>query len=171
MARPIVLIGMMGCGKTTVGQALARRLSRPFWDSDAQLEAATGQTAARLGVDRGIDALHSLEVEVLARGLAHRPPRVVAAAAAVILDQRMPSLIGNAWVIWLRVDVARLATRLQRDDGHRPLPAGDLLGMLREMARTRDPLYARFADLSLEASRSSPAGLVRRILAEMPPGT
>ena len=169
MARPIVLLGLMGCGKTTVGEALARRLRRPFWDSDAQLQEMTGLTAARLGAERGTEVLHHLEVEVLDRGITR--PQVVAAAAAVVLDPRVPALLGDAWVIWLRVEITLLAGRLGHDDGHRPLPAGDLLGMLREMSRVRDPLYARVADLTLDAGRSSPAALVRRIMLAMPAGT
>jgi shikimate kinase len=170
VSRPIVLVGLMGCGKTTVGAALAERLRRPLWDGDARLQELTGMTAARLAAERGIDVLHGLEVEVMALGLAHRPVPVVAAAAAVVLDPRLPGLVGQAWTVWLRVDVAHLAARLRRDDGHRPLLAGDLLATLREMARVRDPLYERVADLSLDATRAAPSALVGRIVAALPAG-
>ena len=106
----------------------------------------------------------------MALGLAHRPVPVVAAAAAVVLDPRLPGLVGQAWTVWLRVDVAHLAARLRRDDGHRPLLAGDLLATLREMARVRDPLYERVADLSLDATRAAPSALVGRIVAALPAG-
>jgi len=170
VSRPIVLVGLMGCGKTTVGTALAQRLGRPFWDGDAQLQELTGMTAAGLGAERGLDVLHGIEVEVLALGLAHRPAPVVAAAAAVVLDPRLPGLIGLAWTVWLRVEVTHLAARLRRDDGHRPLLAGDLLATLREMARVRDPLYDRVADLTVDATRAAPAVLVGRIVAALPAG-
>jgi len=170
VSRPIVLVGLMGCGKTTVGTALAERLGRPFWDGDAQLKELTGMAAAGLGAERGLDVLRRIEVEVLALGLAHRPAPVVAAAAATILDPRLPGLIGLAWTVWLRVEVTHLAARLRRDDGHHPLLAGDLLATLREMARVRDPLYGRVADLTVDATRAAPAVLVGRIVAELPPG-
>ena len=170
MSRPIVLIGLMGSGKTSVGTALAERLGRSLWDGDVQLKELTGMTAAALGAERGIDVLHRLEVEVLALGLAHRPAPVVGAAAAVVLDARLPSLLGQAWTVWLRVDVSHLVTRLRHDDGHRPLLAGDLLATLREMARTRDPLYAQVADLTLDATRESIPTLTQRIVEALPDG-
>jgi shikimate kinase len=169
--RPLVLVGLMGAGKTSVGTLLARRLGRPFWDGDAQLEAMTGRTAAQLSAERGLDVLHGLEVEVLARGLAHRPPPVIAAAAAVVLAPRVPSLLAGVWVVWLRVEPARLASRIHAQVGHRPAFGGDLLGVLREMARARGPLYAGVADLTLDADRAAPPELVRLILAAMPAGT
>lgn len=168
VSRPIVVLGLMGCGKTTVGAALAERLGRSLWDGDAQLQELTGMTAARLGTERGIDVLHGLEFEVLSLGLARRPAAVVAAAAAVVLDPRLPGVIGAAWTVWLRVELTHLVTRLQHDDGHRPLLTGDLLATLREMARIRDPLYGQVADLTLDATRSTPAVLVARILAALP---
>jgi shikimate kinase len=160
----------MGSGKTTVGALLARRLDRPFRDGDVRLEAMTGKTAAQLAAERGGDVLHHLEVEVLARGLGERPAPVIAAAAAVVLDPRVPSLLGGAWSVWLRTDVSELVARLAGVEDHRPLARGDLLATLREMARIRDPLYARIADLSLDARHAAPAALVGRILEAMPAG-
>ncbi|MGD0833443.1 MAG: shikimate kinase [Candidatus Dormibacteria bacterium] len=173
MTRPIVLLGLMGSGKTTVGRALARQLGRTLWDSDAVLEELTGRTAAQLADERGIEVLHQLEVEVLSRGVSEKPAAVVAAAAAVVLDPRLPTLLGPAWVVWLRADITGLAARLRThggDHGHRPLLAGDTLGTLREMARVRDPLFAQVAHLTVDAGRLAPPVLVRRIVAAMPPG-
>jgi shikimate kinase len=170
VSRPIVLVGLMGCGKTVVGEALAERLERPVWDGDVQLERITGMTAARLGAERGLDVLHRIEVEVLARGLAHRPAPVVGAAAAVVLDPGVPALLVPAWTVWLHVELTHLVARLQRDDGHRPLLGGDLLATLREMARVRDPLYAQVADLTLEATRAPAAVLAARIVEALPAG-
>ncbi len=170
MTRPIVVLGLMGCGKTTVGAALADRLGRSLWDGDAELQEMTGMTAAQLGAQRGIDVLHGLEFEVMALGLARRPAPVVAAAAAVVLDPRLRTVMGEAWTVWLRVELTHLAARLSHDDGHRPLLTGDLLATLREMARVRDPLYAQVADLSLDATRATPAALVGQILAALPAG-
>jgi shikimate kinase len=169
-SRPIVLVGLMGCGKTTVGSALADRLDRPFWDGDARLLEVTGMTAAVLGAERGLDVLHGLELEVMSLGLAHRPPSVVAAAAAVSLDPRLPGLLLDAWTVWLRVEVTHLVSRLQRDDGHRPLLGGDLLATLREMARVRDPVYVQVADLTLDANRTPVGALVQRIVEALPAG-
>lgn len=157
----------MGCGKTTVGALLARRLGRPFWDGDAHLEEVTGMAAAQLAAERGTTVLHHLEEEVLARGVEHRPAAVVAAAAAAVLTPEAAALLGEAWVVWLRADPTLLARRLRGDAGARPLPPGDLLGALREMARVRHPVYARIADLSLDAART-PAELVGNLMARRP---
>jgi shikimate kinase len=166
--RPIVLVGLLGSGKTTVGSALADRLGRPLWDGDAKLLEVTGMAPAALGAERGLDVLYGLELEVMSLGLAHRPAPVVAAAASVGLDPRLPGLLLEAWTVWLRVELTHLVSRLQRDDGHRPLPGGDLLATLREMERVRDPLYAQVADLTLDATRTPPAALVQRIVEVMP---
>jgi len=151
-----------------VGAALAGRLGRPLWDGDLQLQRLTGLTATALAAERGLGVLHRIEVEVLAMGLAHRPVPVVGAAAAVVLDPRLPGMLGQAWTVWLRAEVTHLVRRLRHDDGHRPELGGDLLATLREMARVRDPLYARIADLTLDADRAAAAALVGRILAAMP---
>jgi shikimate kinase len=89
----------MGSGKTTVGSALAGRLGRPLWDGDAKLLEVTGMTPAALGAERGLDVLHGLELEVLSLGLAHRPAPIVAAAASVGLDPRLPGLLLEAWTV------------------------------------------------------------------------
>jgi shikimate kinase len=170
LSRPIVLVGLMGCGKTTVGSRLADRLGRPFWDGDAKLLEVTGMAPAALAAERGLDVLHGLELEVMSLGLAHRPPPVVAAAAAVGLDPRLPALLLEAWTVWLRVELTHLVSRLQRDDGHRPLLGGDLLATLREMERVRDTRYAQVADLTLDTTRTPPAALVQRIVEAMPAG-
>ena len=170
LRRPIVLVGLVGCGKTTVGAALAHRLGRPFWDGEAKLGEVTGMTAAALGAERGLDVLHGLEVEVMSLGLAHHPAPVVAPAAAVVLDPRLPGLLLGAWTVWLQVELIHLVARLQRHDGHRPLLAGDPLAPLREMARVRDPLYVQVADLTLDTTRTPSAALVQRIVEAMPAG-
>ena len=86
------------------------------------------------------------------------------------LDPRLPGLLLDAWTVWLRVEVTHLVSRLQRDDGHRPLLGGDLLATLREMARVRDPVYAQVADLTLDANRTPVGALVQRIVEALPAG-
>jgi shikimate kinase len=168
MSRPIVLLGLMGCGKTTVGRLLARRLARKYWDNDDGLRELTGRTAAELALESGPDVLHGLELEALMRGVGRRPAEVVGGAAAVVLDPRLPTVLAGAWVVWLRADITVLAARLRSGDGHRPFLGGDLLATLREMARLREPLYAQIAHLTVDVGRIDAAEAVRRIAAQIP---
>ena len=98
MARPghVVLVGMMGTGKTTVGRLLADRLGRPFFDSDEMVEARTGHTVAELFAASGESGFRSEESAALADGLADPIPSVIAAAGGVVLDPTNRRLIRQA---------------------------------------------------------------------------
>src|SRR5262249_45956694 len=82
--RHVVLVGLMGSGKSTVGHALARRLGRPFVDNDEALEARSGRSARAIADADGADALHRLEAQALVDALARPEPAVVAMAASVV---------------------------------------------------------------------------------------
>src|SRR5258707_15898480 len=82
--RHIAIIGLMGAGKTTVGRALAARLGWTWRDSDATIEAATGETVRQLRDEEGVDAMHGREAAALLTALAEDPPSVISAAASVI---------------------------------------------------------------------------------------
>src|SRR5215212_5572942 len=84
--RHIVLIGMMGAGKTTVGSRLARALDRPFIDSDVQVERRTARSVREIFETDGEAAYRALEAEALAEALASEEPAVIAAAGGTILD-------------------------------------------------------------------------------------
>src|SRR5258705_11543535 len=86
MAKHLVLVGMMGAGKTTVGSRLARRLDRPFVDSDVQVEGRAGRTVRQIFEAEGEAAFRALESEVLAEALGSEEPAVIAAAGGTVLD-------------------------------------------------------------------------------------
>lgn len=144
--RHIVLVGMMGAGKTTVGRALAARRGWDFVDSDAQVEARAGRTVAEIWASDGEPAFRSLESEALAGALASERPAVIAAAGGTVLDPANVSLLrSHRPVVWLRADPATLAARLGNGGG-RPLLATDPATTLKELAAERDPFYAAVAD-------------------------
>src|SRR6476661_8341308 len=119
----VVLVGLMGTGKTTIGALVAERLQRRFFDNDDVLERRTGRTAAELRRERGEEVLHRLEAEILLECLATRPVAVIAAAASTILDDdARDALRDDAFVVWLRTDLPVLTARLS-DPGTRPLRA------------------------------------------------
>jgi shikimate kinase len=144
----LVLVGLMGAGKTTVGMLVAARLGLPFRDGDAMLEAATGRTAAAIRDADGAEALHREERRVLAEALAAAEPSVIAAAAAVVDDppSRAALRARGVAVAWLRADAAVLGRRFAAAAGgegaYRPAYGEDPTAFLGAQARRR---AARFA--------------------------
>jgi shikimate kinase len=156
----VVLIGMMGVGKSTVGRLLARRLGWGFWDNDEALSRATGETAAEVQQADGQEALHRLENRLLREALADRSLTVFAAAASVVLE---PELLSGAVTVWLRVSAAREAEQIAHSgQHHRPLPADAAASLLRIGAH-RAPLYARLADITVDVA-AQPAATCDRLI-------
>jgi shikimate kinase len=154
----IVLIGMMGAGKTTVGRLLAGRLGWAFWDNDEALFQATGATAANIQLAAGQRALHRLENRLLADALARTPPTVFAAAASVALA---PQIVTGAVTVWLRTTVAQEAEHLADSGQHHRPPADPAL--LSRIARAREPLYAALADVTVDVA-DEPADTCDRVV-------
>ncbi len=160
---PIVLVGLMATGKTTVGRALAERLGREFYDSDAMVEQETGHTVAELWESGGEAAFRPLESEALQKALDAQPPGVVAAAGGVVLSAANRQLLGKAaLVVWLRADPVLLATRVAPGD-HRPLLASDPRATLAQMQRDRAALYAEVADVAIDVDGRSVDDVVNQI--------
>jgi shikimate kinase len=143
--RPIVLVGLMGSGKSSVGRILAEKLGVGYWDSDEAIRAG-GQSPVLIAREYGEDALHQRESANLIAALHTYPHGVLGAAASVVLDSKVVDALSDAWVVWLRISVAMLADRLAREPGDRPFLSGDIGHVLAEMSRARDPLYAAVAD-------------------------
>ena len=162
--RHIVLIGMMGAGKTTVGSRLARRLDRPFVDSDVQVEQRTARTVREIFETDGEPAYRLIESEVLAEALASEEPAVIAAAGGTILDpnnRRRMKECGT--VVFLEADPGALVSRVGGQD-HRPLLRDDPAGVLQQMDAVRRPLYEETADVVIDAGSLGPDAVVDRIL-------
>lgn len=156
LPRHIVLVGLMGSGKTTVGAALAGALGRPHRDSDADLGRMTGRTAREIAGEDGIDRLHELELGVFLDALESQTPSVISAAASVIDHPAgRDALRGpDVHVVWLRARPEVLARRAgggatararRGGSGHRP-DRGPASGL----AARRDPLYAAVADRTID---------------------
>jgi shikimate kinase len=162
MPRHWVLIGLMGAGKTTVGELLASRSGRRFFDNDAQLSAITGRTARRVQAEQGREALHELERQALANAVAAQPPAVIAAAASVVDDPASRELLRReADVVWLTAAVDELARRVGTEQ-HRPVDA-DARAQLREQSASRSASFAEVADIRVDADRP-PSEIVDDVL-------
>jgi shikimate kinase len=154
--RHIVLVGMMGAGKSSVGRALAAKLDRPLLDSDEMIEARTGRTVREIWRAHGEPAYRLLETEVLADALDAATPSVIAAAGGIVLSEtnRRALVDSDAYVVWLLADVDVLLRRV-RSGGHRPLLDDDPEGTLRRMFTDREPLYREVADAIVSVDNRS----------------
>jgi len=150
-ASHLVLIGLMGVGKSTVGRRVAAELGWPHVDSDQVIEARTGRPVREIWLADGEPTFRALEAEALRDALRRAEPTVIAAAGGVVLsaDNRRALHDADAVVVWLTADPARLVERT-RADAHRPLLDDDPEATLREMAITRDSLYREVADVVVE---------------------
>ena len=167
LADRIVLVGMMGSGKTTVGGILARRLGWPFHDNDAMLRQLFAATPRELMTAGGEAAMHSAELTALSAALAMPPPAVVAAAGGTILDPESRSEVAGAGlVVWLRMAAGTVVARSARGD-HRPWPDDDRAAWIARAVKERENLYAEVADLVVDADDTSPAAVVDRIIRKL----
>ena len=140
--RSIVLVGLMGAGKTTIGRRLAKRLHLPFADSDVEIEAAAGMPVPEIFERFGEAHFRDGERRVIAR-LVEGPPGVIATGGGAFMDGDTRALIlERCTAIWLDGNVDMLAERAARS-GHRPLlNTADPKATLRALAEIRNPVYA-----------------------------
>ncbi len=161
----VVLVGLMGAGKTTVGNVVAARLGRELVDSDMRIEERTGRTVKEILAADGVEALRRHESDALFDALADGTPRVIAAAGGVVLDpaHRRRLTASGAFVVWLDADPRLLAPRtLTRK--HRPWLDDDPVGTLDRMHRERSPLYDEVASLIVTVDGLTPEQIADRIV-------
>ncbi len=163
--RHLVLVGLMGSGKTTVGRAVAARLGRDFQDSDALIEEQEGRTVRDIFATEGEAAFRGLETEALRRSLAQTEPMVIAAAGGVVLREENRHALhdSGARVVWLRADPSVLVERVKSGQ-HRPLLDGDPERTLRSMYETREALYREVADAIVTVDNRSVTEVVEAVL-------
>ena len=163
--RHLVLVGMMGSGKTTVGRVVAARLGRPLLDSDALIEAREDRTVRDIFATDGEDEFRRIETEVLAQSLARSEGCVIAAAGGVVLrsENRNALRTSGARVVWLRADPAVLLDRV-KGGPHRPLLDDDPAGTLQRMYDEREALYREVADAIVTVDGRSVNDVVEAVL-------
>jgi shikimate kinase len=160
----LVLVGMMGSGKTTVGRAVAKRLRVPFVDSDEQIEQRIGKTVREVFEQDGEAAFRQLEAQALREAVRARGNAVIAAAGGVVLDAHNRDLLRRAeTVVWLRAAPDVLAKRAA-DGDHRPLLGDDPLGVMRRLDAERRPLYEEVASVAIDIGELSAEAVVDRIV-------
>ena len=166
MTPRILLVGMMGAGKTTIGQLAARRLGWGYRDSDADVESATGLPVPELFARDGEAAFRRAEADVLAAACAEPAPSVVSVAGGAVLNPDNRRLISaSGTVVWLRARPETLASRVGDGSG-RPLLGDDPAEALVRLNAVRAPLYAEVADLVIDVDDLPAEEVARRVLAE-----
>jgi shikimate kinase len=161
----LVLVGLMGTGKSTVARILSQRLHRRLIDTDATIEARSRRTVRQIFADEGESFFRKLETEILVEALDSSPPAVIAAAGGVVLapENRAVLKASKSRIVWLSADPALLTTRV-RNAGHRPLLDQDPGGALREMAGAREALYREVAHVVVRVDGRTPAEVADAIL-------
>ena len=163
--RRVVLVGMMGSGKTTIGRLLSARTGWPYLDNDELLARRSGKTARALLTSGGEAGLRRAESDALRLGLECAPPWIVGAAAGTILEEEnRRALREGSLVVWLRGSAATLR-RHAVGAAHRPWLEGAAEQWFEAAVEERDPLYGEVADLIVETDGRTPDEITDQILA------
>jgi shikimate kinase len=165
-SRTVVLVGLMGAGKSKIGRRLAARLGLPFFDSDPEIEAAAGESIEEIFANRGERIFREGERRVIARLLA-QPVHVLATGGGAFMDPSTRALIARRGVsLWLRADLEVLVARVMRRSNRPLLKQGEPRMILAELIERRHPVYAE-ADLVVDSGEGSPEATVTRAIAAL----
>ena len=160
-SRSIVLVGMMGAGKSSIGRRLAGRLGIPFIDADTEIESAAGMTIPEIFDKHGEPYFRAGEARVIAR-LLDSGPQVLATGGGSLMDARTRALIGKKGVsIWLKADIDVLLKRTKRRND-RPLAE-----KIKDLLPIREPLYAQ-ADVVVQSRDEPHDNIVDEIMIQLP---
>jgi len=146
---PVVFVGLMAAGKTTVASRVAARTGWPLRDSDQDIEAETGRRVDQLLEEDGEEALHEREARHLLDLVAARERCLLAAAGSTIGDDRCLAALRHVPVVWLRARVETMVGRFE-SNANRPRFGQDPAELLRRQLRERGPRFAEVADLVID---------------------
>lgn len=168
----IILIGFRCSGKTTAGKLLAEKYGRDFFDSDEMIESASGCSIRRIFEDKGEPAFREKEREIAAV-LAGRDNAVFALGGGMAMHgKEMAELKKNGFFVWLRAEGHSLRERMEREPEKRPrlMPGRTLGDEIEALLESRNPVYAKLADLTIDIDKKTPDEIVREIRAGVSAG-
>lgn len=164
--RFLVLVGLMGAGKSCIGRMLAREFDIPFVDADDEIEKAAGCSIKDIFRLYGEPAFRDGERRVIARIL-ESGPGVLATGGGAFMDEGTRQAIQRRGIsVWLRADIDILYRRTRRRSVRPLLENQDPRGTLEQLARERYPVYAE-ADVTVETGEHQPAETMRRVIAQI----
>lgn len=167
LARTVALVGLMGAGKTSVGRRLAALCGAPFVDADHAIEEAAGMAVAEIFASLGEPAFRDGERRVIARLLKGAPCVLATGGGAFIDPGSRAEIARRATSVWLRAEVDVLWHRVRGREGRPLLLARDPRAVLADLARRRDPIYAK-ADVVVDSRKGSGHdAMARKIVAAL----
>ena len=149
-ARSIVLIGMMGAGKSSIGRRVALRLGIPFTDADAEIEKAAGMSITDIFAIRGEAEFRAGEARVIARLLESGPQVLATGGGAFVNPETRAAIAAKGVSVWLKAEFDVLLKRIRRRHDRPLLKTDDPAATLRKLMQERDPIYA-LADLTVQS--------------------
>jgi shikimate kinase len=160
----VLLIGMMGAGKTTVGRALSALIGWPYYDNDELLARAVGKDTRRVQEEDGVAALRRAESAALTAALSEGGPLIAGVAGGIVTDPLdLARLHAGGFVVWLRADLATLVQRVGGTD--RPWLGGSPEAAMRLLYAGREWLYAEACTMVIDEAQTTPE-LCARLIAE-----
>ena len=166
----LVLVGLMGSGKSSVGRRVAVALGRPFVDTDHRIERREGRTIRDIFATDGEEAFREVESSVLADVLSSNEPTVIATGGGIVVrsdnrDRLAEGRDNGVHVVWLRATIDTLAARLTAGASRRPLLDGDVRERLSELDERRRELYGAVASEIVDVDDRSLDDVVSAVLA------
>ncbi|MEO0399344.1 MAG: shikimate kinase [Pseudomonadota bacterium] len=161
--KPIVLVGMMGVGKTTIGRRLAPRLGLPFFDADEEIEKAAGMSVSDLFAAHGEASFRRGEAQVIER-LINSEPIVLATGGGALTNAETRALVADkALSIWLKADIDVIMERVSRRPTRPLLQNDDPRATIERLMAEREAFYAA-ANIAIESRADAHAATVNAIL-------
>ncbi|MBO6756757.1 MAG: shikimate kinase [Roseibium sp.] len=148
--RSIVLVGIMGCGKSTVGRRLAQRLHLDFVDADTEIERAANMTVAEIFAEHGEPYFRSGEERVIARLLKSGPQVLATGGGAFMSEATRKAIASRGLSLWLQADLETVMSRVRRKSNRPLLQTADPEGTMRALMDKRHPIYA-LADMTVQS--------------------
>lgn len=164
--RSVVLTGMMGAGKSSVGRRLAQRLDLPFTDADQEIELAAGRTIAEIFADHGETYFRDGERRVIARLLGDGPQVLATGGGAVMNAETRAAILDKGISVWLKAALPVLMKRVRRRATRPLLQTDDPEAVMRNLLAEREPVYAT-AEITVESRNAPHAVVVDEIIAAL----
>lgn len=166
VTRPVVLVGLMGAGKSTIGRRLANALSMNFVDSDNEIVEAAGCSISDIFESYGESIFRDLEQRVLLRLLSGEPLVIATGGGAFIQPTVREAIKDKAISVWLKAELPVLLERVSRRDNRPLLKTGDKSAIMQKLIAERYPIYAE-SDITIDSNHGSHESVVEDIISAL----